>query len=961
MLKSKLYWKVIANFGLLLIILTAMTLLTLNILSQIQGNFRIAAADTQLLNKIEIIRDFLVQTPEAANQYLLTGSTSARLTYERGWKEFDSELADVRKDVSDTIAINTLQEIRRLFFEWMTEIGDKKVLIRENNLKPEQFQQALRELAEKEASGQYLNTARASLAALYQRRMANQPVYIERAANLTVDVGTFIGLVNILLALFAIALGFVLTRSLTKPIRLLKQGTQNIMSGKFEPIVLHRSDELGELAQDFNKMSTMLNANYTRLKAYSELVTALNEYSTVEDVESKSLELLCQHSSSSVGALYTLDEETEMLRLAAGYALKDQGARVRAFAMGEGLPGEAARLQRTLEITGVEVNGGFGVTTGLVELVPKYMIAVPLMFQDKLLGVMVLGSMNPYDDVRKDIINNSMPQIGVAITNARNFEAAQKLSREVAKKNEELNYKNNELEKAYRVKSDFLASMSHELRTPLNSIIGFSSVLLGPNGDPLTPDQKKALEKVLRNGKHLLQLINDILDFSKLEAGRMTVNVEPGDIHDIVSNSIMTIETVIAAKNIQLKEEIEPNLPVLNTDTLKIKQILVNLLSNAAKFTDQGEISVKVGQRNGMVYFSVKDSGIGIESHNLGKVFEEFQQIDGSNTRKYKGTGLGLPISRRLARLLGGDLTVESEFGKGSTFTLSIPPVYNPAAGGVQERPAAPSPRRVEEAPPPVPVPAPTPLPVDHQVGKVEVLCIDDDPDVIEILRKYLVPEGYSVAGATSGDQGIQLAAQLKPSVITLDIMMPHKDGWQVLRELKANPSTKDIPVIIHSIIDNKPLAMSMGAVDLMPKPVEPKRLLAMVEAACKSKDEFVLIVDDNEDYTLMLKHLLEKDGFNSRIANSGKEALAILQKEHPAMILLDLVMPEMDGMEVVQKLAAHEKWKNIPVVILSGKELSKEERERLDTHIKDFMKKAEFSGEKISHTIKKILGNRRN
>ena len=394
----------------------------------------------------------------------------------------------------------------------------------------------------------------------------------------------------------------------------------------------------------------------------------------------------------------------------------------------------------------IPILSGFAVDTGLVEVAPYSILAVPILFQDKVLGVLLLGSMNRFDDLQKEIINNSVPQLGVAITNARNFEASQKLTREVALKNEELNSKHMELEKAYRVKSDFLASMSHELRTPLNSIIGFSSVLLGPNGDPLTSDQHMALEKVLRNGKHLLQLINDILDFSKLESGRMSVNVETDDAANVVANSVMTVEGLLKGKDIALKQNIGPNIRTLQTDALKVKQILVNLLSNAAKFTEKGEIVVTVTQKNGMVSFAVKDSGIGIEPKNFGKVFEEFQQIDSSNTRKYKGTGLGLPISRRLALILGGDLTVDSEFGKGSTFTLTIPSVFPEELREKLEKPAPPI---LPSSTVPAPVvshpvsPAPGPRPVQTVVGTgTRVLCIDDDPDVIEILTKYLVPKG---------------------------------------------------------------------------------------------------------------------------------------------------------------------------------------------------------------------------
>ena len=256
-----------------------------------------------------------------------------------------------------------------------------------------------------------------------------------------------------------------------------------------------------------------------------------------------------------------------------------------------------------------------------------------------------------------------------------------------------------------------------------------------------------------------------------------------------------------------------------------------------------------------------------------------------------------------------------------------------------------------------VPVPAAPPHPsTAAPEGSTRVLCIDDDPDVIEILTKYLVPEGYSVTGANSGDEGIKLALEHKPSLITLDIMMPHKDGWQVLRELKANDQLKDIPVIIHSIIDNKPLAVSLGAIDVIAKPAEPKRLLSLVQRAANSRERFVLVVDDNEDFTLAVKRLLEAEGFKVETANGGEDALKVLDRAIPSIIFLDLIMPQMNGFDVMQRIRRNEAWKDIPVVVLSGKELTKEEWERLNAYTKDFVKKGEFTQETISNTIKQIL-----
>jgi len=955
MIKSRLYWRVLANFALLLVILTAMTVLTLNILSQIEKNFILARADNKSLNDIERVRQILNDVTSAASEYAFTSTPIAKANYVSGLKEFEFAVSPLLEDFSDSASARDVRQVRNLFENWTQYVGDKLVAVGDlprTDQNARDIQDSLKIVAQIESQIKYVSTARMLIHNLYAQKISSLPASIQTATTQSSSLRTFIVVVNVLLAVFAVALGFVLTRSITSPVRLLKQGTQNIMAGVFEPIVLRRSDELGELAANFNAMSRELGNNYNRLKAYSELVTTLNSLKSLEDIKKQSLQILCENTHASVGALYLVDKDKNILELVEGYALKQDGDRLRSYAIGEGIPGQCAAEEKVLELESIPSSSGFTIDTGLVEVIPSYIMAVPILFQNRILGVLILGSVKKFGELEKEIINNSVPQLSVGITNAINDDATRKLSLEIARRNEELNSKNAELEKAYRVKSDFLSSMSHELRTPLNSIIGFSSVLLGPTGDPLTPDQRMALGKVLKNGQHLLQLINDILDLSKLESGRMSLSVESDDAASVVSSCTMIVEPLVKQKGLQLTQDIQPNLPTLMTDIVKIRQIIVNLLSNAAKFTEKGEISIRVRENNGLVSFSVKDSGIGIEKKNFNLVFEEFQQVDNSSTRKYKGTGLGLPIARKLARLLGGDLVVDSEYGKGSTFTLTIPP-------SLPQQSQDGGPKVVTKKPEPKPQPVASmsaqKSPVSVSKG-IQILCIDDDPDVIEILRKYLVPEGYSVVGALSGDEGIEMAAKTKPALITLDIMMPKKDGWQVLRELKSNNATKDIPVVIHSVVDNKPLAVSLGAADVITKPTEPNRLLSLVKQYCRTADQFILIVDDHEDFALAFKALLSQDGFNVKVATGGREALDVLKTSTPALILLDLVMPGMDGFEVVQQLQENEQWRKIPVVILSGKELTEEDQQRLDSHITQFLKKDTFSTSEISKTIKRIL-----
>ena len=950
MFSSKLFWKVTFYFALLLLILSATTGVTFYFLTQNLTNYSQAAVDMTTTSNLDRMRGLIVDIQSAADEYMYTSLPEKRTAYDQCWKEFDNEIITLQKSYTDSIDLQTIKQIRTTFYAWVAYIGDKKILLGSSGLKSDELGKDIYSLGLQQSTNRYLETAQTLIRTLYQQRLSSVPKNIEDSINLSKNIKSFVVLVNVLLAVFAMVLGYYLTKSITKPVGRLRGGTQNIMKGIFEPISLNQRDEFGDLASDFNQMSKMLQYNYGRLTAYSELMTALNKHESLLTVEQASLQILCSHIDASVGALYLLEIDSNMLKLVSGYALQSIENKME-YKIGEGIPGQCAAMKKTIEVNDLATGKDFIIDTGLISVIPTFVLATPILFQDNLIGVIVLGSMKPFDEHRREIMDNSVPQIGVAITNAMNLESTKKLSNEITVKNNELNGKNAELEKAYRVKSDFLSNMSHELRTPLNSIIGFTSVLLGQHGDPLTADQAKALEKVLKNGKHLLELINDILDFSKIEAGRTPINLSTDEVADIISNAMVTVEPMLTGKDVKLVQEVESGLPQLNTDTLKIKQILLNLLSNAAKFTEHGAITVVAIKQNDMISISVKDDGIGIDAKNLDRVFEEFQQIDSSNARKYKGTGLGLAIAKNYARLLGGNLTVHSEVGKGSTFTLVIPPVI-PDEKLLKQNEETPV---IKNA-----VVVPISQSVSEQAPVLStgilVLCIDDDAEVIDLLRRYLIPEGYSVRGVASGKEGVLLAQELQPAVITLDIMMPEKDGWQVLRELKNNPATSDIPVIIHSVVENRPLALSLGALDVVTKPSDPKKILSIVERACRSKKQPIMIVDDNQDFAESLKSLLEVEGYRAVALYSGEDALKNIEAINPSLLFLDLLMPGIDGFAVVQRLRSQERWHNLPIVILSGADITNEQRQNLNKLTEEFIDKGHFSKELITSTIKKII-----
>jgi signal transduction histidine kinase/DNA-binding response OmpR family regulator/CHASE3 domain sensor protein len=964
MIRSRIYRKVFANSVTLIVLLTIITAIILVGLNRNHGYFISASSDTDILTTIEEARSAVMHLSEAASEYGHTGSPTALLRYGGYSDSFTDNLSVLRTKFTDDEAQSSLDRIEENFRRWKSESGNV-IIARGDRIRMGASASVTDETESLFSRNPFLTDIRTQLDILHGIYATGYKNNLDDATALNRNLGLYIKLANILFAVFALLLAFILTRSIIKPISLLKSGTKKLSEGTFTPLSLDRNDEFGQLAEDFNAMSAMIGVTYTKLNAYSELVTALNSSSVVRDVASRSLDILCNHTDAAAGALYVKRAGTDTLKLVATYSLDRETAALTEFDLGEGIPGRCAKERKMIELKGDDTESGFLIRTGVADIVPRHVVAAPIMFKDTVLGVIVFCSATGFKAMQKDIILNSVPQIGVALTNAKNYETTQRLSLEVAEKNKELYDKNQELVKAYKVKSDFLAGMSHELRTPLNAIIGFSSVLLAPDADPISLDQRQALEKILKNGKLLLQLINDILDISKLESGKMNITVDSDDVRNIVTYSIATVEPLFNGKNIAIEHHIPYSIVPLETDILKVKQILINLLSNAVKFTERGLVSLTVEQQNGHTAFRIKDTGLGIDQKHIGFIFEEFRQIDSSSSRKHKGTGLGLPISRRLAHLLGGDISVTSEPGSGSEFTLTLPTILPQGLrkSATQPRPPASSEpntmvqdRQVSFTPPKRPVKV-------RPVGKItgiengtRVLCIDDDPDAIDLLRKYLAAEGFSVSNASTGTEGIRKAIEEQPALITLDIMLPDKDGWQVLRELKQNTQTAKIPVIIHSIIDNQPLAVSLGAIDIMPKPVDLDKLLSLVQENCRAKDQYVLIVDDNVEFSLVMKELIEQDGYTVKAAHDGEQALAIVRESRPAIIFLDLVMPGMDGFEVVKRLKQNDESADIPVVILSGKALSSNEKGYLQSNIQDYFKKEEFSHESIIKSIKRIL-----
>lgn len=556
-------------------------------------------------------------------------------------------------------------------------------------------------------------------------------------------------------------------------------------------------------------------------------------------------------------------------------------------------------------------------------------LGIPLKIGHRIIGALDVQSteVNAFSQEDIAVLQILVDQIAVAVDNARSFEVAQTAVEE--------------MREVDRLKSEFLANMSHELRTPLNSIIGFSRVILKGIDGPINDLQQQDLESIHNSGQHLLDLINNILDLSKIEAGKMELSIEEVSLKDIVNSTVSTARGLIKEKDIKLLDETPDELPIVLADRTRLRQVLLNLLQNATKFILEGHIKVfydtVIDEETGaqLAQIRVEDTGIGISKEDQDKLFQRFSQVDSSLTRKVGGSGLGLSITQHLIEMQGGKIWLESVENEGSTFYFTIPIVGD-----------TPEIEETEEE-----------IPEDSKI----VVSIDDDEKIINLYRRYLGSHGFQVVPITDPTKALEQIKQIKPHAITVDIMMPNKDGWQVIGEIKSDPETKDIPIIICSIVEDKDKGFSLGASDYLVKPIledEMVKAIKRLQPNGSKKVQEILIIDDDPDVFQLVERSLQSAGevYNFRYASGGIKGLEEIKNKAPDAVILDLFMPDLDGFSVLETMKGDAGMKEIPIIILTSVELQETERELLKNYKQELLKKDALKPEELKACIDRAM-----
>ena len=769
-----------------------------------------------------------------------------------------------------------------------------------------------------------------------------------------------------LIALASVS-AYYLARTITRPIRSLQVSAQSLAAGALdEPVQAESSDEIGELAVNFEKMRSALNASFAEVERQNaELETKVRDRTADldealqrqghqnDELEQRNAELV-QIQSDLLESQRDLQQSRERINKIVqsspdGIIAIDRRGVVETFsASAEQLFGYYAS-----EVIGKNVKMLMPeqIAEDHDHYLAQYYTGKPssIVHNTRLTDALRKdGSIFPMELKVEEVEFEHDESIFIGII--RDISQRLQMEAEILEATERA-------ERANEAKSAFLANMSHELRTPMNAIIGYSEMLAEDAEEDGLDEMLDDLRKMNFAGKHLLELINDVLDLSKIEAGRMDVVLETIPVTEMVQNVIDTARGLVERNGNTISFTVADNVGEIYADLTKVRQMLLNLISNAAKFTSNGSVSLEVERYlagdDQWVRLSVSDSGIGIPPDKLEAIFQEFSQADETTTRNFGGTGLGLSLTRRFAQMMGGDITVESVVGEGSTFSVEIPAEVVLTPQGLEPE-ASMSETTIAEGS------SATRAPVIDQFDSsgANALVIDDDETARDLLSRALAHEGWNVITAANGAEGLRLAAEMRPSLITLDVLMPGMDGWTVLRRLKANPELRDIPVVMVSMVGDKTLGYQLGAVESLQKPIDRSRLRELIAQYATVSEMTVLIVEDDEAARKTIKKVMEGENWEVTTAENGAIGLDRAAEQQFDLILLDLMMPVVDGFEFLQTLRTGRLLSSdSPVVVLTAKTLDEADRAMLEGAVHQVVAKSGADLETLVSDVRKYLG----
>ncbi len=757
--------------------------------------------------------------------------------------------------------------------------------------------------------------------------------------------------------------------------------------------------------------TTAANEKHNWLTAgQNQLNSTLKGDQSIEELASNTISFLCTYLKANIGAIYQFNDNESALILSGQYAFLSPEEIIRKFTLNEGLIGQSAREQKQISLTDLTENQ-IRITSSVMNAKPKHLLITPFIFEGKTVGVIEIGSLNDFSETEKEFINASMDSIAISVNSAVSRKRIQELleetqvqTEELQSQQEELKQMNEELEEqaqnlkaqqeelqmsneeleeqtqsleeknkeveaskndieqktkqleiSSKYKSEFLANMSHELRTPLNSLLILSKDLSENRKNNLDFIQVESAEIIYKSGHDLLVLINEVLDLSKIEAGKMAINIESVSLKGFTDNLMRDFKHQAEQKRLKLTCTLDKGLPQsIRTDSQRLNQILKNLISNAIKFTEKGSVSLSINRNSETtLIISVTDTGIGIKEDKQMAVFEAFQQAEGGTSRKYGGTGLGLSISRELAKLLGAEIKLSSKLNEGSTFSLIIPLEIHPEEQAIRTDTLKPVSHKLRTANEAEFLDYPCLADDRSTIIKDDkvVLIIEDDLEFASVLLKQANNKGFKCLSAASGEDGLLLASKYKPQAIILDIGLPGINGHSVLLELKANPNLRHIPVHIISAIERSLKPIKEGAVEYLMKPIKKKDLeetFTKIENFLSRKIKNLLIIEDSENSRKAMRIIIGNGDVKCLEAGTGKEALILFEQNHIDCIILDIGLPDMSGFDLIHKLEKLKGQSIPPIIVYTGKELTKEENNELQKYAETIIIKGIKSEERL-------------